>query len=72
MAKIGNKDINDLSNWNIKELRKLRISINNRIQALESNPKKEAGPKSLLKGMEKGDLKELLLAVKRAEKSLCY
>lgn len=70
MAKIGNKNIDNLKDWDMKELRKLKISANNRISSLQSNPKKELGSNNVLSGMEVGELNELLTQIKRAEKEL--
>ena len=70
MAKIGNKDLQDLSSWDLKELRKLRIMLKNRISALELAPKKTVAESHPLHNMDLGDCKELLLNVQRAEKKL--
>lgn len=70
MAKINDKDINDLSTWDVKELRKLRINAKNRISALSANTKSILGSNHILRGMEVGELDELLLKVRKAEKSL--
>ena len=71
MANIRSKDINDLSTWDMKELRKLRITIKNRMNSLDSFSKaKELPDNHPLKGMELGECKELLLEVQRAEKKL--
>jgi hypothetical protein len=68
--KINDKDINNLTSWDAKELRKLRINAKNRIEALKLRPKSELGNNHILKSMEIGELEELLLQVKRAEKAL--
>ena len=70
MAKIGDKDINNLTDWNMKELRKLRISANNRIEKLKLSPKSELDEKHMFYGMEVGELEELILEVHRAQKHL--
>lgn len=70
MAKLKNKDITKLETWDMKELRKLRITIKNRISSLESNSKKSLPNGHLLIGMGIKELDELLLNVRRAEKSL--
>lgn len=70
MAKIGNKDLNNLEDWNIKELRKLKINIKNRLSALSTNPKKEASNKSILYGLSESELKSYLDKILRAEKQL--
>lgn len=71
MANIKEKDLNNLSSWNLKELRKLRININNRISALSSGSKKDLSASHILNGMDEEQLNQLLAEVKRAEKSLC-
>jgi hypothetical protein len=70
MAKIGDKDISKLGEWDAKELRKLKINANNRIEALSLNAKAKMNEKHILAGMETGELKELLLDIRRAEKAL--
>jgi hypothetical protein len=71
MAKIKDKDIKKLEGWDQKELRKLRILINNRLGSLDSFRKTKELPNShLLFGMEAGQCKELLANVLRAEKKL--
>lgn len=72
MAKLKDKDIKDLTSWDMKELRKLRISIKNRISSLESGNKRELAKSHILFSLEIGDLENLLLDVKRAEKALTY
>lgn len=71
MANIRNKSIEDLSSWNLKELRKLRITVKNRIASLESVGKPKALPDGHpLRDMEPKDCEELLAKIKRAEKGL--
>ena len=71
MANIKNKNIEELSEWNAKELRKLRITLNNRIASLKSPGKDRELPEShILFEMTEGDCENLLLEVKRAEKAL--
>jgi len=70
MAKINNKNINDLSDWNMKELRKLKINSKNRIQSLEMSQKSELSKSHILSGMDIGELKEIILKIHRAEKNL--
>ena len=70
MAKINDKDINDLSSWTMKELRKLKINSKNRITSLESNPKSVLSKSHILFEMEASELKELILQIHRAEKVL--
>lgn len=71
MADIKLKDVKKLEEWNAKEFRKLRITINNRISALQSSSSpKELPIKHPLRGLLEGDCKELLLKVQKAEKTL--
>jgi hypothetical protein len=70
MANIKDKDINNLSDWNLKELRKLKIMSKNRISALELAPKKEVANSHPLYGMGSEEIKELILQIQRAEKAL--
>ena len=69
MANIKAKDINKLQEWNQKELRKLRMTINNRISALAGKAK-ELPTTHPLYEMEIGECKELLARVMKAEKGL--
>ncbi|MBT3984160.1 MAG: hypothetical protein HOE90_22590 [Bacteriovoracaceae bacterium] len=69
MANISLKDISDLASWNQKELRKLRITIKNRLSAMEAHSSSKDLPKSHpLFEMDEPACKELLENVKRAEK----
>lgn len=70
MAKINDKDINDLSTWTMKELRKLKINSKNRITSLQSNPKSQLSKSHILFEMEASELEELILQIHRAEKVL--
>lgn len=71
MANIRSKDIQDLASWNEKELRKLRITINNRISSLKAGGKAKAMPESHpLKDFELEDCQSLLENVLKAERSL--
>jgi hypothetical protein len=72
MANIRAKDITDLTTWDIKELRKLKITIKNRMSSLESFRKdvKELPDTHPLQGMELGDCKNLLESVLKAERDL--
>ncbi len=72
MANIRKKSIIDLSDWDIKELRKLRITIKNRLSSLESFRKdsKDLPDNHPLQGMEVAECKSLLENVMRAEKAL--
>lgn len=71
MANIKLKPIDELENWNLKELRKLRITIKNRIEGLNASSKpKELPDTHPLKGMEVDGCQRLLAKVLKAEKAL--
>jgi hypothetical protein len=71
MAVIKGKDLTKLEDWNDKELRKLRINLNNRIQTFQFSAKAKDLPKSNpLYGMGEEECKSLLEAVKKAEREL--
>lgn len=70
MANIKDKDINDLSSWNLKELRKLKIMSKNRISALETSSNKDVSDSHPLKGRGIEEIQELILNIQRAEKAL--
>lgn len=71
MANIKLKDINQLNTWNVKELRKLRINLKNRMAVNEFNPNAKELPKSHpLFGMQFSECKDLLNKVKKAEQDL--
>ena len=71
MAKIKGKDLDDLSTWNEKELRKLKINLNNRIQTLQQSVKpKELPDSNPLSGLGIEESKSLLERVFKAEKKL--
>lgn len=71
MADIKLKDKNKLETWNAKELRKLKITLNNRISTLENSSKpKELTAKHPLFEMGAEECKNLLKEVLKAEKNL--
>lgn len=71
MAVIKNKDLTQLSDWNEKELRKLKINLSNRIQTFDLSPKAKDLPKSNpLYGFGVEQCKSLLQNVYAAEKQL--
>lgn len=70
MANIKSKDINNLSDWDAKELRKLRITIKNRISALEVNDKKQPQQSHILYNFGIEECKTLLQKVQKAERDL--
>ncbi len=73
MAKINNKDFNDLTSWNAKELRKLKININNRMQSFgEFNKEKSIQKSNPLSNLNEFELKDLLLKIAQAEKNLKF
>ncbi len=60
-----------LNEMNLKDLRGLRIKLNNRINSLKSFGKpKELQKSHLLFGLELGECEQLLHEVKRAEREL--
>ena len=60
-----------LEEMNLKDLRGLRIKLNNRINSLKSFGKpKELQKSHVLFGLELGECEELLANVKRAERDL--
>lgn len=71
MAKINDKDVKDLTTWDEKELRKLKIMANNRLSSLTSHrSKSEVSEKHLLSGYDLDRLRELLIRIQKAEKVL--
>ena len=71
MADLKTKDITKLEDWNAKELRKLRMTINNRINEFENSSKqKELAKSNPLAELNPDELKELLDKVLKAEKNL--
>ena len=71
MADIKLKKISELETWNAKELRKLRITVKNRISAFEfSTSQKKLPENHPLFEMEAGECKILLEKVVAAERSL--
>lgn len=71
MAKINNKDVKDLSTWDEKELRKLKIMAQNRLSSLTSHrSKSEVKEKHILSGYDLELLRELLISIQKAEKAL--
>jgi hypothetical protein len=70
MANIRDKDINKLEDWELKDLRKLRITIKNRLSSLSSFNKniKELPTNHPLKGMDAVQINGLLEKVLRSER----
>lgn len=70
MANIKLKPIDELESWNTKELRKLRMTIKNRIEEFQTNPKvkdfKEGHP---LRDFSLEQCQALLEKVVKAEKA---
>ncbi len=65
------KDFNDLEQWSPKELRKLRMNLNNRLESFKNSEKaKELASSHMLHGLERGECEELLQKVKQVEKKL--
>jgi hypothetical protein len=70
MANIKLKSINELHTWNTKELRKLRMTIKNRMSSLESSSEpKELSQTHPLFDMGESECKELLDRVLKEEKN---
>lgn len=70
MANIKLKPLNELESWNSKELRKLRITIKNRMESLKVASKPKELPSSHpLHGMELEECQALLDKVIKAEKA---
>lgn len=73
MAVIKGKDLSKLEDWNDKELRKLKINLNNRIQTFQNSAKPKELPKSNpLFGLGEEECKNLLKEVQKAEKNLKF
>ena len=70
MANIKAKDITKLNEWNAKELRKLRITVKNRISSLDLSSPKELPSSHVLTGMEMGECQQLLQKIIKAERDL--
>jgi len=71
MANIKSKELNKLETWNAKELRKLRMTLNNRISSLETSPgQKELSKNHPLFELSDVECKELLKKVMKAELTL--
>ncbi len=65
------KDLNEIENWNEKQLRSLRCNLNNRIKAFEGFGKpKELQKSHVLFGLGEQECKDLLTKVKKLEKQL--
>lgn len=65
------KDLKTLDSWNLKQLRNLRINLNNRIQAFQNSPKaKELQKSHVLYGKGVEECIALLEDVKKIEKKL--
>jgi len=71
MANIRSKNIRDLSDWNEKELRKLKITTKNRLESFDMSSKpKELPENHPLKSFSKEDCNVLLQNIAHASKSL--
>ena len=71
MANIKDKDLTDLSTWIMKELRKLKINVKNRIESIRSfRSSKELQKSNILFGKETGELETLVTKIARAQKKL--
>lgn len=70
MANIKDKNLNDLSDWNLKELRKLKINLKNRIEKLKVSEKSELQKSNPLFGKDINECESLLEDIRKAEKKL--
>lgn len=71
MANIKLKSIQKLETWNAKELRKLKITLQNRMESLKNSDKPKPLPKNNpLHDLEFDGCNDLLEKVKKAEKNL--
>ena len=71
MANIKLKPISELETWNAKELRKLKITIKNRMESLKNDSKpKELSDTHPLNGLEVEGCQKLLSKILKAEKGL--
>jgi hypothetical protein len=71
MANIKSKDLTNLESWNAKELRKLKITINNRLDSFKDNPQgKDLSPSHPLHQVDEGQCRSILQDIIRAEKKL--
>ncbi len=69
MANIKSKPINELDQWNAKELRKLKMVLKNRIEVLKTSAKpKELNDPHPLKDFDLDQCNELLNNIQKAEK----
>lgn len=67
------KDFENLHTWSPKELRKLRMNLNNRLESFKRTDEPKELPKShMLHGLEHGQCEALLQKVKQAEKKQAY
>jgi len=67
------KNFENLETWSPKELRKLRMNLNNRLETFKSkSDPKELAKSHMLHGLEHGQCEDLLLKVKQAEKKQAY
>jgi len=69
VANIKAKKITELETWDEKELRKLKITVNNRLSALSVSEKPLAKSHPLF-GKDAGYCKDLLVKIIQAEKKL--
>lgn len=71
MANLKTKSIKELESWDQKELRKLKITTNNRISSLQASPKPKALPENHpLFQMDIDQCKSILDKIFAAEKKL--
>lgn len=71
MANIKLKSLEKLNDWNSKELRKLKITLNNRLTSFQSGGRvKDLASSHVLSGLGEDSCKDLLDKVLKAEKIL--
>ena len=71
MANIKAKSLNELKTWNVKELRKLRMTLKNRIESFKASAKpKDLASSHLLYDYSLEQCQELLEKVLNTEKEL--
>ncbi len=67
------KNFDDLATWPLKELRKLKMNLNNRIEKFKRDPDaKELPPGHMLHGLNPFECEKLLLELNRVVKALNY
>ncbi len=66
-------NFDNLEEWSPKELRKLRMNLNNRLESYKrTDEPRELAKSHMLHGLERGACEELLRKVKQAEKKQAF